>query len=131
VRIAYKHFPLSFHPAAKPAAIASVAAQEQGKFWEFHDVIFEATTKRQLKGSDEDMLKYAEQAGLDMDQFKADMAANKADYEKRVNADYVEGQKVQVRGTPTLYLNGKKVRNRSQDGLSATIDEMLKAPDKG
>lgn len=125
VRIAYKHFPLSFHPAARPAAIASVAAQEQGKFWEFHDVIFKKTSERKLKPSEEDMISYAKEAGLDVDQFKKDMDTKSAEYEKQVQADYVEGQSVDVRGTPTLYLNGKKVQNRSVSGLAASIDAIL------
>ncbi len=126
VRVVYKHFPLGFHAAAKPAAIASVAAQDQGKFWEFHDVIFEATAKRKLSGSDEDMIKYAQQAGLDVERFKKDLATKKAEYEKIVNAHYSEGQRVDVRGTPTLYINGKKVKNRSVDGMSQEIDALLK-----
>ncbi len=125
VRIVYKHFPLSFHKAAKPAAVASLAAQEQGKFWEFHDVIFEATSSRSLSPSDDDMAKYAEKAGLDVERFKADLTANRAEYEKRVNQDYVEGQRADVRGTPTLYLNGQKVQNRSVPGVSAKIDEII------
>ena len=125
VRVVYKHFPLSFHKAAKPAAVASLAAQEQGKFWEFHDVIFEATASRSLAPSDEDMAKYAEKAGLDVARFKADLTANRAEYAKRVDQDYVEGQRVDVRGTPTLYLNGKKVQNRSVPGVSAKIDEII------
>ncbi len=131
VRIVYKHFPLSFHPAARPAAIASVAAQEQGKFWEFHDIIFKKTSERQLKATEEDMIAYAKEAGLDVARFKQDMDTKSADFEKRVQADYVEGQSVDVRGTPTLYLNGKKVQNRSVGGLAATIDALLKEIDKG
>ena len=126
VRVVYKHFPLGFHKAAKPTAIASVAADDQGKFWEFHDVIFEATAKRQLSGADEDLVKYAEQAGLDVERFKKDMASKKAEYEKIVDAHYSEGQRVDVRGTPTLYINGKKVKNRTVDGMSQEIDALLK-----
>ncbi len=126
VRVVYKHFPLGFHEAARPAAVASVAAQEQGKFWEYHDVVFEATAKRQLSGSDEELVKYAQQAGLDVEQFKKDMADNKAAYEARIDGDYKEGQRVDVRGTPTLYINGKKVRNRSVAGMSEVIDQILK-----
>ena len=125
VRIVYKHFPLSFHRAARPTAVGSVAAHEQGKFWEYHDVLFEATSKRQLAGSDEDLIKYAEKAGLDVEQFKKDLATKRAEFEKRVSEDFVSGQKVNVRGTPTLYLNGKKVRNRSLPALSAEIDKLL------
>lgn len=126
VRVVYKHFPLNFHKSARPSAIASVAAQEQGKFWEYHDVLFAATGKRQLSGSDEDLAKYAAEAGLDVDKFKADMAANKDAYGKRVDADYKEGANVTVRGTPTVYINGKKVQNRSVEGMSATVDQILK-----
>lgn len=131
VRIAYKHFPLSFHPAARPAAIASVAAQEQGKFWEFHDVIFKKTSERQLKASAEDIIAYAKEAGLDVERFKQDMDTKSDEYAKRVQADYVEGQSVDVRGTPTLYLNGKKVQNRSVTGLAASIDAILSQGDQG
>ncbi len=126
VRVVYKHFPLGFHEAARPAAVASVAAQEQGKFWQYHDVVFEATAKRQLSGSDEELVKYAQQAGLDVAQFKKDLANNKADYEARIDGDFKEGQRVDVRGTPTLYINGKKVRNRSVAGMSEVIDQILK-----
>ena len=131
VRVVYKHFPLGFHKSARPTAIASVAAQEQGKFWEYHDVLFEATDKRQLAHSDEDLAKYAEQAGLDVAKFKADMAANKEAYEKRVDADHKQGTTVTVRGTPTVYINGKKIQNRSVAGMSATVDQILKEIEAG
>jgi len=124
-RVVYKHFPLGFHKSARPTAIASVAAQEQGKFWEYHDVLFEATANRQLSGSQDDLVKYAEKAGLDVDRFKKDMAAKQAEYDKRVNEDYASGQKASVRGTPTLYINGKKVQDRSVQGMSATVEKLI------
>lgn len=125
VRIAYKHFPLSFHPAAKPAAVASLAAQDQGRFWEFHDVVFEATSKQQL--SVEEFEAYAAEAGLDVDRFKRDLEAKRAEYERRIAEDYREGQRVDVRGTPTLYINGKKVRNRGLSAMSETVEGLLAA----
>jgi protein-disulfide isomerase len=121
VRIVYKHFPLGFHAAARPAAIASLAAQEQGKFWEMHDVLFENTGSLSEAKLDE----YAQQAGLDMERFKADYAQKQTEYDARVTAEYKEGVSVAVRGTPTLYINGRKVRERSLAGMSAQIDAEL------
>lgn len=123
VRIVYKHFPLSFHPAAKPSAIASIAAQEQGRFWALHDVLFENI--RTL--SADKMTEYAEQAGLDVERFQKDLEANKSAYEKRVAAEYAEGLRADVRGTPTIFINGKKLRVRSLAGMSQTIDAALVA----
>ena len=125
VRVVYKHFPLGFHKSARPAAIGSVAAHEQGKFWEYHDVVFDATTNRKLAGSDADLIAYAEKAGLDVERFKKDLASKKAEFEKTVNSDYAEGQRVGVRGTPTVYINGRKSRSRSVSGMSQQIDAIL------
>lgn len=124
VKIVYKQFPLNFHPAARPAAIASLAAQAQGKFWPFHNVLFEHNTKRDLDASK--MVEYAKEAGLDVERFKKDLEKNKADFDKRVSEDYRQGVSVDVRGTPTLYINGRKVRSRSVEGMSAQIDQELK-----
>jgi protein-disulfide isomerase len=121
VRLVFKHFPLSFHKAARPAAIASQAAQEQGKFWEMHDLLFEVGNKLDAAKMDE----YAAQAGLDVEKFNADYKAKQAEYGKAVAADMALGQKVAVRGTPTLFINGKKVQQRSLEGMSAMIDSEL------
>ncbi|MBW2279240.1 MAG: thioredoxin domain-containing protein [Deltaproteobacteria bacterium] len=124
LRVVYKHFPLSFHPAAKPAAVASMAANEQGCFWEYHDVLFDKTSKRQLDGAK--LEQYASDAGCNVDQFKADLEKNSAAYTARVDADYKEGSAVDVRGTPALYINGRKVRDRSVPGMSAMIEAAAK-----
>ena len=125
VRVVFMHFPLSFHRNARPTAIGSLAADEQGKFWEYHDVLFEKTLARSLGGSDEDLIAYAEEAGLDVAKFKADLEANRDAYDKTVTAHFAAGQSATVRGTPTLYINGKKVRDRSIAGMSRTIDAIL------
>jgi protein-disulfide isomerase len=124
VKLVFKHFPLAFHKNAKPTAIASLAAQEQGCFWEFHDALFEATAKRQLDAAKID--EYAAQAGCDVEKFKADLEKNREAYAKRVDADYKHGQSVAVRGTPTLYFNGKKLRDRTVDGISRLVEAALK-----
>ncbi len=124
LRIVYKHFPLSFHPVALPAAIAAAAAQEQGKFWELHDVLF-----AQGQSLSADRLEdYAKQAGLDVERFRRDLAARRAEYERRVQQDYRHGLEADVRGTPALYVNGRKLRDRSLDGLSAQVDAELARP---
>jgi protein-disulfide isomerase len=125
LRVVFKHFPLPFHPAAKPTAIASLAAEEQGKFWEFHDVLFK--NFQTLDGSQEGIEKYAVEAGLDVARFKKDLEANRAKYEAQITKDIQEGRSVDVRGTPTLYLNGKKLDPtlRTVDGLSPVIDAAI------
>jgi protein-disulfide isomerase len=121
VRLVYKHFPLSFHPVAMPAAVASAAAQEQGKFWELHDVLFEQGQNLTTERFDD----YAKQAGLDVERFRKDLTEKHAEYERRVQQDYRHGLEADVRGTPTIYVNGKKLRERSLEGLSGQVDAEL------
>ena len=123
LRVVYKHFPLSFHKAARPVAVASMAANAQGRFWEFHDVVFKNTQSLDpAKVND-----YAKEAGLDVEKFSKDLETNKVAYEKQVTLDMQQGQAASVRGTPTLYINGRKVQNRSIPGMSAMVDAALKA----
>lgn len=104
VRVVFKHFPLSMHPRAMPAARAAVAAGNQGKFWEMHDLLFEH--QRQLE--DEDLERYAVQLGLDLDRFRADMAS--AETQRRIERDKQEGQRIGVEGTPSFFVNGREFR---------------------
>jgi protein-disulfide isomerase len=129
LRVAYKHFPLSFHRSARPTAVASRAAAEQGCFWGFHDVLFEQTTKRQLDSAK--IEEYAADAGCNVEQFKADLEANRDAYAQQVDQDSKEGSAADVRGTPALYINGRKVRDRSVEGMSAMIDEAAKGATPG
>ena len=124
VRFVYKQFPLPMHPMARPAAQASLAAQEQGKFWEMHDVLIEnQPTLDVAKFPD-----YAKQAGLDIARFKRDLEQKKAEYDKRIDAEMQLGTSSDVRGTPTLYIGGKKVSARTLDGMSTMIDQELAKP---
>ena len=102
--IVFKHFPLNFHKDAMPAAKASMAAMRQGRFWPYHDLLFE----NQKALSEKDLLFYAEMLGLDMDKFKADMAD--PEIEKKIKADMAEGQPAGVRGTPTVFINGRRFK---------------------
>jgi protein-disulfide isomerase len=121
VKFVFKQFPLvRIHPQATPAAKASLAANKQGKFWEMHDKLF--ANQKQL--DNESLKKYAEEIGLDMTKFEADM--NSPEIAKQVEDEMKLANTNQVTGTPTLFVNGRKVSNRTFDGLKGMIDEALK-----
>jgi len=119
-RFIYKHFPLtSIHPNAMGAAQAAVAAQKQGKAWEMHDLLF----KNQRALQPEKLKEYAQQIGLDVAQFEKDM--NSDEVKKQVEADMTEARKLGVRGTPTIFVNGKLLRNRSVEGIKEIAEPIL------
>jgi protein-disulfide isomerase len=99
--VVFKNFPLSIHPAAPLAHQAAAAAAEQGKFWEMHDLLF----ANQRKAQREDLLGYAQQLGLDMKRFKADMDGERL--KQRIASDLNEGEKRGINGTPTFFVNGR------------------------
>jgi thiol-disulfide isomerase/thioredoxin len=103
VKLVFKHYPLPSHTRAEPAARAAEAAARQGKFWEMTDLLF--TRQRALE--DADLEKYAEQIGLDMARFRADLASEEV--AAAVAADRAEGEAAKVEGTPTVYVNGRKL----------------------
>ncbi len=103
VRVVFRHQPLPFHAQAQIAAEASMAAHEQGKFWEYHDKLF-ANAKALTRP---DLEKYAEELGLDMAKFKAALDTGK--FTATVKADAAEGAKVGANGTPTFFINGRKL----------------------
>jgi protein-disulfide isomerase len=122
VKFVYKQFPLTtIHKDAKNAAKASLAAHRQGKFWQMHDELF----KNQRELGYDKLKEYAKTAGLDVARFEKDMAA--PEVEAEVSADVAEGTKAQVTGTPTFFVNGKRLMTRTVEGFKAVIDEALKA----
>ena len=122
VHFVFRQFPLSFHKDAHLAAQAALAAGEQGKFWEYHDKLFE--NQRAL--SREDLEKYAKELKLDLAKFKK--ALDKGEYKDEVDADLKLGETVAVSGTPTMFLNGKRISNPTDTAaVSKAIDEALKA----
>jgi protein-disulfide isomerase len=122
VRFVYKQFPLTtIHPNAMPASKAALAAGKQGKYWEMHKVLFQ--NSRAL--GPEQLKQYAQQVGLDVAKWEADM--NSPEIAEQVNAEMREAQAAEVRGTPSIFVNGKRLMNRSKDGFKVMIDEALKA----
>lgn len=120
VRVVFKHFPLSMHKFARQAAIASIAARNQGKFWPLHDQLF--ANYNQL--NDEKIRQLAENVGLDMERFDKDIK-NPA-LQQEIAADMQLGTSSGVRGTPAVYINGAQLGDRSFEGFKRAIDAALK-----
>ena len=119
VRFVFKNFPLRMHNNAKPAALAALAAERQGKFWEFHDQLF-ANYNRLSPGKIEEIAKSLQ---LDLERFKKDQADPAL--LKQIDSDSNEAQQLGARGTPTIFLNGRLMRERSLEGFRAAIDQLL------
>ncbi|MDC0709100.1 thioredoxin domain-containing protein [Stigmatella sp. ncwal1] len=100
VKLVFRHFPLSFHADAPKAAEASACAQDQNKFWEFHDKLF--ASQQNLKV--DDLKKYATELGLDAARFNECLDSNKK--AELVKKDMADGEKVGVTGTPAFFING-------------------------
>jgi protein-disulfide isomerase len=101
VSLEYRHFPLDFHDRAHRAAQAAECANDQGKFWAYHDLLF----ANQKAMSEENLTSYAQQASLDADGFASCMSANK--HSETVDADIAAGAQVGMSGTPGFYVNGR------------------------
>lgn len=120
VRIVFKHLPLPFHKEAEPAARASFAADKQGKFWEYHDALF----NNQQKLSVEFLIEQAKTLGLDVEKFKKDMESEEA--KSSVKADMELGQKYGFQGTPGFFVNGVAVNGAyPYDHFKTIIDRWL------
>jgi protein-disulfide isomerase len=120
VRFVFRQFPLPSHSRAHLAAQASLAAQEQGKFWEFHDLMF--ANQREL--SRESLESYAKQTSMNLAAFERALDAQS--YKAAVDRDLGLGESVNVSGTPTVFINGKRVPNPTDFTLVAKlIDEAL------
>ena len=107
LRLEWKDFPYQGQESVD-AALAARAAQAQGAFWEYHDLIYENQSSGNSGGYNEERLTaLAEEAGLDVERFERDLA--EARYEGVVQADFREGQDLGVSGTPTFYINGRVI----------------------
>ncbi|RHW28489.1 DsbA family protein [Nocardioides immobilis] len=117
-RFAFRHFPLTeIHPHALSAAAVAEAAARQDRFWDMHDLLFD----RQQALDDDDLRRYAAELALDLGRFDADRTG--ADVLSRIRRDVESGMATgQVRGTPTLFLDGFVHRG---DYAAATLIEAL------
>jgi protein-disulfide isomerase len=121
VKIVWKNQPLPFHPNAMPAARAAMAAGKQGKFWEMHDLLF----ANQKDLNDASYEKWAQQIGLNMSKWKADM--NSPEVSAQITADSNEGKAVGANGTPAFFIDGISVVGAQPfEKFKSVIDDELK-----
>jgi len=123
VRLVYRHMPLDgLHPRARAAAIAAVCAEQQGKFWEYHDLLF----ANQQALADADLEKYAAQVHLDPAAFKT--CRQDPATETRVNADATAARAAGLTGTPAFFVNGILVSGaRPLEDFTRWIDQEIAA----
>jgi protein-disulfide isomerase len=127
VQLIFRNFPLAMHKYAFQASRAAEAAGQQGKFWEMHDMIYD--NQKEWSDSMEPRVQfeaYASRLGLDVQRFKADM--ERQDLADRIKADYARGLSLNVKGTPTIYLNGRELvpgKLVTEEDLRREIDAAL------
>jgi protein-disulfide isomerase len=128
VKIVFKNFPIRGHNFAEKAAIAALAADKQGKFWPMHDELFSAYNQL----SDQKINEIAAKVGLDMAAFEKDRSD--PGLKAIIQKDIADGNQAGVRGTPTVFVNGRMLRDRRIEGFQAAVDkalESLKGKPKG
>ena len=119
VNLIIKHFPLKMHRFAEKASIAALASAKQNKYQELTRLLFD-----NYKNINEQTIrKYVEEAGLDMEAFDRD--SKDPALKNIIRQDMNLGKKLKVRGVPTLFINGRSVKNRSLTALSNMVEEEL------
>ena len=119
VKIVFKNFPIRSHRFAVQAALAALAADRQGKFWDFHDELF----KQHNKLNEEKVQEIAAKLKLDLAQFEKDR--NDPLLLEQIRYDYNEGIRVGINSVPSVYVNGRKLKDRSLKGFQTLIDKEL------
>ncbi|MEM1007533.1 MAG: thioredoxin domain-containing protein, partial [Myxococcota bacterium] len=119
VRFVFKHYPLSFHKKAELAAQAAMAAHAQGKFWAYHDKLF----ANQRKLDQANLERYAQELGLQMMRFRSALRTKK--YQAAVKAEMAQGAQVGVQGTPTFFLEGKRLSGSTYKDIAKALNKAL------
>ena len=120
VKMVPMNYPLTKHRFARRAAQASMAANAQGKYWEYRRMLFE--NYRSI--NEAKLLDIARRLGLDMSRFSKEL--NSTEIQNLITKDLMEGRRIGVRGTPTVFVNGKRVRVRNSSDLIKVIEAELK-----
>jgi protein-disulfide isomerase len=121
VRLVTRDFPLNQHVEAFKAAEAAEAAREQGKYWEYIQVLM----RNQSSLGVEKLKSYATELGLDRVRF--DSALDSAKFAESVQRDVENGMKLGLNATPTIFINGRRVSAKSYEELKASVDAALKS----
>ena len=120
VKLYFKHYPLPQHTNARLAAEAAVAAQKQGKFWQYQDKLWEKSDEL----SPAEIEKAAKEVGLDVTKFRQDLASEPV--KARVQKDRSDGAAAGIQATPTLYINGREYTDgRDSDSLREWIKDAI------
>lgn len=119
VKLVVKHFPLAKHKFAQKAATAALAAYRQGKFWEFHERIFQNFKAL----NDVKFQEIARELALDLKKFNEDIQDQAI--RNQINFDLRNGRRAGVRGTPTVFVNGKRLQQRKIQGFTRIIEAEL------
>lgn len=121
VRLVIKNYPYKYRDYSRIAAEASLAAADQDKYWEMHDLLIDNSPRLDR----ESLIKYAKQLNLDVKKFTEAIDGKK--HNKEIERDLHLAQSLDLYNTPTYYINGRKVvGNRSYEYLKEIIDEELK-----
>ena len=115
----HKNFPIRSHKFAFKAAVAALAADRQGKFWEFHDELYKNYNRLNDRKIDE----IVKQLGLNETEFKK--LQQDSGIITQIRRDYEEGIQLGIRGVPTVFINGRKMRDRSMANMEAVINKEL------
>jgi protein-disulfide isomerase len=135
IRFEFKHFPLvQIHPNATSAHRAAQAAANQSKFWEMHDLLYQNQNSWSSVSSPATTFEtYAQQIGLNMDTYKTDYESGAV--LSIINADIAKGKNLGVVGTPTFFIDGKKIEDTesiaSVDGFTKVIQDAIDAKNNG
>lgn len=122
VRLVIKNYPYRYRDYSRIAAEASLAAREQGKYWEMHDLLI----KRSPKLDRPSLIGYAKELGLDVARFTAAIDSRK--FKKEIDADLKLATDMDLYNTPTFYINGRQVvGERPFEYLRKIIEEELRA----
>jgi protein-disulfide isomerase len=125
VKVAFKNFPIRRHKFSATAAMAALVAQKYGKFWEFHDRLFENYNRL----SDEKIREISQNLGLDEAEFEEGLRDSQL--VARIRRDIQDGNDAGVTGTPTVFINGRLLRKRSLERFQKLIDKELGKLKKG
>jgi protein-disulfide isomerase len=121
VRLVFRDYPLEqLHPGASKAHVAARCANDQGKFWAFHDLLFDKAPR----SSDNDVKAYAQQLGMDVSAFERCLGSGK--YEAAIQRDVQEGARLGVTGTPAFFINGRLLSGAQPlEAFTQVIDDEL------
>jgi protein-disulfide isomerase len=120
IRFEYRHFPLPIHQFAQQAALAAEAAGQQGKFFEYHDVLFANQKEWSSSATPQAFFnKYAEDLGLDMETFKRHMKSSVL--RDKIMADMAEARERELSGTPTFFLNDQQMEMTSYEDFITQV----------